>query len=215
MSSQTDQAASSRVPIILTALLALAIGAIVFQWLKDNQPGEVDTQTLTLLTPGKQLQSFELVDHKGQVFGMEQLQGQWNVLFFGFTNCPDICPTTMQLLKSIKDDLQQKQAWEGYRVLFVSVDPKRDTAEQLSRYVPFFDQEFVGLTGTDQQVSEFARQLSMPYIAEEPDDRGNYNVSHSASILLVGPNAALRGIISAPHDRSAIASDLALLHGTF
>ncbi|MGH1541114.1 MAG: SCO family protein [Arenicella sp.] len=200
------------VPIVLVALLAVVSGFILQQWSADNKSSDLpQAQTITWLTPGKPLVPFTLRDHKDQSFSIDRLQDKWTVMFFGFTNCPDICPTTMQLLKTVKDDLQGQNAWLDYQVVFMSVDPQRDDPAQLARYVPFFDSEFIGLTGEVADVQQFAKQMSMPFVIEASDDRGNYNVAHSASILLISPEAQLRGIISAPHEKELIAADLLAL----
>lgn len=199
------------ISIVLCGVLALIVGLMVAknkQTSTEQGIGEITLVSGTALNPGKAIQPFELRDHQGNVFDLERLKGQWTLLFFGFTNCPDICPVTMQLLKSVKNNLVEKDAWKNIQVGFLSVDPARDTVEQLSKYVPHFDPEFIGITGTVQNIELFTKQMSMPFQLEEKNDRGHYNVAHSASMLLISPDAELRGIISAPHRFDDIVTDL-------
>lgn len=208
------------IPAILCVLLLIVFGLIVAQLIgtaeRDSTIGstigsntaKLQLSSGTALNPGKPIQEFELLDHAGQPFGLDRLTGQWTVLFFGFTNCPDICPTTMQFLKTIKNKLAASGQWQGLQVGFMTVDPARDTVEHLARYVPHFDPEFVGITGSIANVQAFAKQMSMPFILEEKDERGHYNVAHSASLLLISPEAELRGIISAPHPFNELLADL-------
>ena len=200
------------IPIVLCGLLALVIGLIVAKTQQSSQ-GHENLQLVsgTALNPGKPIKPFDLLDHHGEKFDLERLQGKWTILFFGFTNCPDICPVTMQFLKSVKNNLIEQNAWENMQVGFFTVDPARDTVKQLSNYVPHFDPEFIGITGTIEAVEKFAKQMSMPFELEEKNERGYYNVAHSASLLLISPDAQLRGIISAPHQLQPIVTDVASL----
>ena len=200
------------IPIVLCGLLALVIGLIVAKTQQSSQ-GHENLQLVsgTALNPGKPIKPFDLLDHHGEKFDLERLQGKWTILFFGFTNCPDICPVTMQFLKSVKNNLIEQNAWENMQVGFFTVDPARDTVKQLSNYVPHFDPEFIGITGTIEAVEKFAKQMSMPFELEEKNERGHYNVAHSASLLLISPDAQLRGIISAPHQLQPIVTDVASL----
>jgi len=197
------------IPIVLCGLLALVIGLMVAKTQQSSQGSDAIKLTSgTALNPGKVIQPFDLLDHHGEVFDLDRLKGKWTVLFFGFTNCPDICPVTMHFLKSVKKHLVEKEAWGNVQVGFFTVDPARDTVEQLSNYVPHFDPEFIGITGSVKGVEQFAKQMSMPFQLEEKNERGHYNVAHSASLLLISPDAELRGIISAPHQLQPIVTDM-------
>lgn len=196
-------------PIVLCGLLALVIGLMVSKKLQTNQDsGMIKLVSGTALNPGKPIQPFDLLDHQGDVFDLNRLKGKWTLLFFGFTNCPDICPVTLHFLKSVKKSLVDKNAWENVQVGFLTVDPARDTPEQLSKYVPYFDPEFIGITGSIVGIEQFAKQMSMPFQLEEKNERGHYNVAHSASILLISPDAQLRGILSTPHQLKPIVTDM-------
>lgn len=160
----------------------------------------------TWLEPGRPLPEFTLVDQAAKPFSKEQLQGQWNVLFFGFTSCPDICPTTLTTLGSFEKSLQDLATSDRPQVVFVSVDPQRDTPDRVDAYVKFFSPTIRGVTGTPDAIASFADALHVPYaISPLPD--GSYTVDHSSALFLIGPDGALRAVFSAPHDATKLAAD--------
>ena len=122
-------------PRIMTVSEMRANGLFIFDTPRD--PGE-----------------FELINHHGQPFTEASLEGDWTLLFFGFTYCPDVCPTTMSFLAEVKENLVDTEA-ESTRVVMVSVDPARDTVEQLAQYVPYFHPEFLGVTGDFPDILSF------------------------------------------------------------
>jgi len=160
----------------------------------------------TWLEPGRPLPAFTLVDETGSAFGKERLEGRWSVLFFGFTSCPDICPTTLATLGSFGKSLGDLPEIERPQVVFVSVDPQRDTPDRVGAYVKFFSPEFKGITGSADDIAAFTDALHVPY-AITPLADGTYTVDHSSALFLVGPDASLRAVFSAPHDPSKLAAD--------
>lgn len=148
--------------------------------------------------------AFSLIDHRGQAFALEDLQGKWSLVFFGFASCPDICPTTLALLKQVKDQLHD-DIRQQVQVIMVSVDPARDDVASLSQYMPHFDPEFIGLTGEFLEIKRLATQLSAAFVkvrtGDHPDD---YTVDHSANIMLVNPRGHYHGFIKPPLDAPRI-----------
>ena len=141
---------------------------------------------------------FELLDHKGKSFSRAQLLGRWTLVFFGFTHCPDICPTTMVELADLKSQLASTEA-EATQVVMVSVDPARDTPERLSEYVPYFHPEFLGVTGDFAAILSFAQRLNAPFRKlSEPD--GDYQMEHTANVVLMNPRGDYHGFFRAPLD---------------
>ena len=141
---------------------------------------------------------FELLDHKGKSFSRAQLLGRWTLVFFGFTHCPDICPTTMVELADLKSQLANTEA-EATQVVMVSVDPARDTPERLSEYVPYFHPEFLGVTGDFTAILSFAQRLNAPFRKlSEPD--GDYQMEHTANVVLMNPRGDYHGFFRAPLD---------------
>ena len=160
-----------------------------------------------LLDPPGQLADFSLIDDQGVDFLPDQFKGKWNVLFFGFTYCPDICPLTMKQMADVKGLLGD--SCEDMRIFLVSVDPDRDKPENLRRYLDNFDNNFIGLTGAIDQVYRFSTQVNAPFfpVVNSPDP--NYTVDHSGSLILINPEANYAGFFRAPHDTQKITKALA------
>lgn len=141
---------------------------------------------------------FSLIDHHGSSFTREDLIDQWTLIFFGFTHCPDICPTTMADLAELKAQLVGTEASDA-RVVMLSVDPARDTPERLAQYVPYFHADFIGVTGDFTDILSFAQRLNAPFRkVSEPD--GAYQMEHSANVMLMNPRGDYHGFFRAPLD---------------
>ena len=141
---------------------------------------------------------FELIDHYGKPFNRSRLEGQWTLMFFGFTHCPDVCPTTMTFLNTFLASLEGTEAQDP-QIVMVSVDPARDTVEQLADYVPYFNPDFTGVTGEFLDLHRFATALNIPFRKVVEDD-GSYQVDHSSNIVLINPRGDYHGFFRAPLD---------------
>lgn len=201
---------------ILIMIAAVAAGA----WLGshtfsgkssgDKQPVmRIISEHTQALQPPKPVAAFELRTHRDEPFNPASLKGKWSFMFFGYTHCPDICPTTMQVLADMDKRLADLEPGfhDDTQVVFVSVDPARDTVQQLANYVPYFNRTFIGVTGEPEQIKQLTQQLGIMHMQVKGNDGGDYLVDHSASILLFGPDARVHGIFSAPHDAGRIAQD--------
>lgn len=143
----------------------------------------------SLFNPPLPVKPFSLTDHRGNIFTEKDLQKKWSFIFFGYTHCPDVCPSTLNKMASIFSALE-KNGDINTSFIFVSVDPKRDDAETLAKYVSYFNDSFLGLTGKEAEIKEFTRQVGTFYmISEETDGKteNDYQMDHSASILLFDP----------------------------
>lgn len=154
-------------------------------------------------------QDFSLTDHNGHTRSLADFRGKVVALFFGFTHCPDICPTTlsdlaaaMKLLGARSDDVQ---------VLFVSVDPERDTPEVLKAYVPHFDARFLGLTGTPEQIAATAETFKVFYARQNEAGGGDYTMDHSAGTYVFDRQGKLRIYLRYGQKPAEIAHDLGRL----
>ncbi len=194
-------------------LLALALFSIVgiagiaasALWRHHAPP--VDLTTGTFFTPSRELPDFSLIDQQGRVFGSANLRGRWSLLFFGYTNCPDLCPTTLTTLAAMQKRLRAAKAPVLPQVIFVSVDAKRDTPSQMATYVPYFDPEFIGLTAADQpSIEAVAKKLGVAVIIR-PASGGNYTVDHSGAIFVVDPGGRLTAILSGPFGVETLQGD--------
>ena len=161
------------------------------------------------IDPPRQLAEFKLIDDSSQVFLPEEFAGKWNILFFGFTYCPDICPLTMKQMSDVKESLGEYS--DNLRVFLVSVDPDRDKPENLRQYLDNFDKNFKGLTGEIDQIYKFSTQVNAPFFPVVNSPEPNYTVDHSGSLVLISPEAKYAGFFRAPHDTAKITKALASL----
>lgn len=150
----------------------------------------------------KQIMDFNTLDHNNQEFGLAQMNGKWSLIFFGYTHCPDICPITM----SVMDDVYKKMSIQAddVQVIFVSVDPERDSIEKLAQYVSYFNKDFIGLGGATEMVNSLTKQIGVAYYVNNEQQAEGYLVDHTASIFLFDPEARMVGKLSAPHDSSNV-----------
>jgi protein SCO1/2 len=191
----------------VVAIVAVASGILSARWLLQHRTGtQAALTTGTLISPARPLPPLALVDHDNRPFGAERLRGGWTFVFFGFTSCPDVCPVTMSALaqtsKLLKDLPQQLRP----RVVMISVDPERDTAERLAAYVKGFDPNFVGATAAKPEIDELAKRMGV-LVATRPLEGDNYTVDHTTSVFLIDPDGALHALFSPPHTPKLIADD--------
>ncbi len=194
---------------IFVGVLSAAGGISFWKVMQGPQPSI--SSTLMVLPEPRVIADFALVDDEGQSFSLENLRGHWTLMFFGFTNCPDVCPSALYDLNLVNEKLDQLRGEETptTQVVFVSVDPERDTPEKLSEYLGYFNPEFIGVTGSEAQLAPLAMQLGIAYEIEEHEPGAErYNVYHSVSFLLTDPDGHLYGVFPAPHDAEKITSDL-------
>lgn len=189
----------NKVISLIVALGALAAGIMLFGQLNKKVPVEFALH----YQQARDIKPFELTDHLGVAFNNESLKGQWSWVFFGYTSCPDVCPTTLQEMNFIYDDL--KAIASNSQMLLVSVDPKRDTQEKLASYIGYFNPEFKALHGDHGALFPFARNLGLMYAITEPEAQSddleshgasvsNYLVDHSASLVLINPDGKVEAI---------------------
>jgi protein SCO1 len=140
------------------------------------------------LVPAKQAFDFHLVDQDGKPFHLSQLRGKAVLFSFGFTHCPNVCPTTLSDLAKVYQALPAKDR-EKVQVLFVSIDPRRDKPETMKNYIPYFNDSFIGLTGTESQVAEAAKAYGAYYeiVHDSSANPDLYTVNHSALTYLISP----------------------------
>lgn len=174
----------------------------------------------TVLSDPMNISEFTLLDHTGLVFTRDNFRGKWTLLFFGYTHCPDICPMTLSVLDNTYKLLQQSGKEPLPQVVFVSVDPERDSEAALAEYVTYFNPEFIGVSGEKEQLQALAKPLGIFFSAEnaKADDEGkekDYQVNHSVSMLLIDPRARLRAIISPPHNANEIAENVTKISRVF
>lgn len=172
--------------IYICGIAAAVVGALFFQKLNTlPQP-----ENALYYQQARAVKPFKLTDHQGQPFTKEQLKDKWTLVFFGYTSCPDVCPTTLQNLGFIFDEL--KGIADNTQVVLVSVDPHRDTQEKLSQYIAYFNPEFIALRAGHEVLFPFSRNLGLMYAIS--DEGEGYLVDHSASIVLINPEGKISSI---------------------
>jgi len=189
------------------ALVAMLAGAWVAEISREHDARAMllPDQVITVFPDPKQLTAFALTDHENRQFDLASLKGKWSFLFFGFTHCPDICPTTLAVLARARDLIAKNAVGaEDIQFVFISVDPNRDTASKLGQYVRHFDATFFGVTGDNAQIGNLAGQLSAAYQVAITPGTENYPVYHTAAVFLVDPRARYHAVFTPPHDAETI-----------
>ncbi|GIZ10792.1 SCO family protein [Pseudomonas sp. NCCP-436] len=194
---------------VLVAIVALVLGLTVNKVLTRNgqgDPAALLDAGIVLLPQSRSLPALSLLNQDGETVMVDQLKGKWSLLFFGYTFCPDICPATLAQLRQLQGQLPE-ETLERLKVMMVSVDPHRDTPEQLSKYLGYFDAGFQGLTGQEETLQKFANAVSIPYIPADTS-KENYTVDHSGNLVIIGPDGTQRGFIRAPINPAKLAAQL-------
>ena len=143
--------------------------------------------------PSKLGGNFELTSHKGETFQLSDIKGKVGIIFFGFTHCPDVCPNTLleiqRLIVALDDQAKRIQ------VLFISVDPKRDTPDKLDSYVTYFNENIIGLTGSEEEIAKVLKQFNASVKFSGDTSSDVYNVEHTANMFLINKQGDIGSII--------------------
>jgi protein SCO1/2 len=197
---------------VMLATVALVTGiaviALAITYRENNARAVLlPDQVISVLPESKPLTAFALTDHNGHPFDLARLRGKWTFLFFGYTYCPDVCPTTLAELARAHTKIA-KHGGTGFdtQFVFVSVDPNRDTPAKLKQYVGYFDPSFVGVTGADPQIANLAGQLGARYEVQVKPGSDLYPVYHTPAIYLVDPKARFHAIFRPPYDPALISA---------
>ncbi len=163
---------------------------------------------LVRLETPRPVSGFRLKRHDGQPFTPASFRGHWNVLFFGYTHCPDVCPLALQTLRLAwrqlavnPQDPARPRAW------IVSVDPDRDSLALLEQYVTYFHADFTGVTGPADEIDKLTRQLGIVYGFEDREGDG-YTVNHSAHLVFIDPQGRMAAVLNPPYDADAVIRSL-------
>jgi len=213
----------TREKLMMAVLVAAAVVGIVLAgsgywalW-QSRSAAEEQFMPAPLITVGelKPQAKFSLVEDEKGVFDLKSLESRWSFIFFGFMYCPDICPTTLYDLSLVKQEIVIQGVNESdIQFVFISVDPARDKAAQIQRYVQYFDPAFLGATGSIGQLTNLTRQLGAPFRAEPETATNVYEVTHSSAVYLVDPLGRYAGIISPPFVASEVAAQFSELYRT-
>lgn len=202
--------------VILVIALAAGVGLLAAQryFSPADAAGASATRAVTLFPTPRPLPPFSLQQSDGTALVQGELNGHWTIVFIGFTFCPDVCPMTLTELG------QAQRQWEDLpeavrpRVLFVSVDPERDTPERIGEYVAAFHGDTLAATADIPTLEAFTRALSLVFMKVPAPDgmaENQYTIDHSAAMALIDPQGRMAGVLQPPLDPQAIAEDLRML----
>lgn len=167
-----------------------------------------DLENATVFLQPRVIAPFKLQDDTDKPFTNANLSERWSLLFFGFTHCAMICPTIMTELNKMYQLLEKDEVKGLPQVVFISVDPERDTVKRVHDYVRSFNPNFVGVTGDEKQIAALSKQMGAMYLKiTNKDDPKNYDIDHSAFIMLVDPKGQMYGIFSSPHEAQTMAKN--------
>lgn len=192
--------------IVILTIVAFVAGLFLARVLFPPPAEPPQTERASVLPSPRDLPPLHLTDQDGRPLPADFFAGHWTLVFFGFTHCPDICPTTLATLARTVQQLGGLPAEQRPRVLLVSVDPERDEPAKLAAYVRFFDPAFLAATGSLRDVAEAAAAFGVPY-AKVSLPGGGYTMDHGAGIFLVGPAGGIVAYSSGPHDAGILARD--------
>ncbi len=201
--------------LVLALLLAVALAAGIWVAVSIQQPGgettaESVTSTATVLPSAMELPPVSLVDQTGAQIDQSFFEGQWDVVFFGFATCPDVCPITLGVLREAQRQLEQNGTAAPPRIVLVSVDPERDTPEILTEYMQGFGDNSVAVTGELDQLRTLTSELGI-FFEKRYIDEDFYTMDHSSVVLVIGPNGKVSALFSGPHRAENFVNDLAIL----
>ena len=212
----------------------LLLGAMLFALGGCQQADEIpETEAAFVLPEVVTLTDFKLTNHRLGEYGIENTRGKWSLFFFGYTHCPDVCPTELFMMAEMMRAIEKDPSVlvQPPQVVFVSLDPQRDTPESLQQYAAFYHASFIGITGSQSSVDELSKEMGVFYervyhrngdvltldseedVPEELKD--SYLINHSASIFLLNPAGDLHAIFAPPHDPNRMIRDLAVIQGAW
>jgi protein SCO1/2 len=188
---------------LLTFILSLLIAC-------SNQQEDFDIQQAltdaTYLEQGLEIPDFNLTDQNAQLATKDLLRDSYNLLFFGFTNCPDICPITLGIISMIELIVN-----DTVNLIFVSVDPLRDSPEMIKNYLNNFNARFIGLTGDEEELAKLWSALGITVHRMDDPDGSSYNVTHNGTVFLLNPEGRMIGLTNHPADPVSLNQDIALM----
>lgn len=211
----TQQAGIRNTIIIVLAFILLVVYGFVWRM---SQPVIMDDEQLRVngaivLDQPRIFSDFELVDHRGEIFNIARMQDTWTIVFFGFTHCPDICPTTLAVLNDMYSKMKDSEK-EQLQIVMISLDAERDTVEALADYVPYFNEEFIGVTGNKHLIHRLTAEINIAYnkVSLEGED---YTVDHSTQLVLINPKGHYHGFFRAPHSETMLRSTWRSISSSF
>lgn len=200
--------------VVLLALAGLFSGIFVGQHIHFKKKIDTSTFNGTYLENPRQVNQFSLTGIDEKSFNNKNLKANWTLMFFGFTSCGYVCPTTMAELSKMYRLLEEKGVKNLPRIVMVSIDPERDSPEKLRNYVTSFHPAFYGALGEEDSIKSMTREMGIAYakvIEKGTNDPNNYDIQHSGALMLFNPNGELNAFFTSPHHADLLAKDYMLL----
>ncbi len=200
--------------VFFIALVALLSGMLISQRVHLTKGLAKSQLHGTFLDKPRKVASFALMGIDNAPFNNASLKGHWTMLFFGFTNCGSICPTTMAELAKMYRILEKKGTKKLPQVVMISVDPERDSLKKLNQYVKAFDPHFYGARGDETLIAAMTKEMGVAYIKIMPEaieDAQNYDIEHTGTVMLFNPQGELSAFFTMPHDASSLAKEYLLV----
>jgi Uncharacterized protein SCO1/SenC/PrrC, involved in biogenesis of respiratory and photosynthetic systems len=219
----------SKSTLLITVAFIVSIGVSVFSVNTDTDYGALKKQLKVshiLHKPDKKLPDFALIDHNEQPYNNAHLKDQWTLLTFIYTHCPDVCPTVLMDMASIKMGLESAELKVIPELVAITFDPKRDTPKVLKTYVTHFDKDFIGISGDQAQIDQLIKpfgtyyerlievngeSIIIPNGTKLPEGVKNYSINHTAWMYLLSPDGQIFAGFPTPHKPNAIAKDIELI----
>ena len=190
--------------LTLSALIAATSGIWLGQIFTDNTDISIKPATIqgAIYPNAKVIKNFELIDQLSNKVTKSGFFGHWSLIFVGYTHCPDICPTTLAVMDQVDEFMSQQQI-QPPNIVFLSIDPERDTPQKLKSYVSYFNKKFIALTGSLSEITKVTQQLNAvfrkaPGMSGEISEK-DYLMDHSSALMLINPDGNLQSILTAPH----------------
>lgn len=196
---------------VLVVALVVLVAAIVWRPSADRIAAP---SVATILPAQRELPDVAFVDQNGSAFHLASMRGRFTWLFFGFTNCPDICPLTLKSLADARAAIAARAPATTPKVVFVSVDQNRDTPERIAEYLSHFDSEFIGVTASEADLAPLLKTLGVT-VEKHDHGGGAYTVVHNPTLYVLGPGADWIALSRGPQDAATLAADYPLIRARY
>jgi len=185
--------------------IVLVLGLLLHSKLRTPtlSADQLREQGVFLLPRPRDIAPFSLTDDLGNTFDNKNLKGRWTFVFFGFTQCPDICPVTLSEMAKAYASIEDEKLKQDFQGVLVTVDPERDTQAILNAYVAAFSQDFVGVLGERDPLATFASQVNAAF-AKMPAQDQEYTMDHTGNLIIINPMGHYHGFIKLPHNAQTI-----------
>ena len=194
----------NKLQISLIAITAIVAGVWLGQLTTNNSRSSIKTEAIqgAIYPKAKEIKDFNLINQDSSTITKADFKHHWSLIFIGYTHCPDVCPTTLAVMNQVHQ-LMSTQQLQPPKIVFLSVDPERDTVETLKPYIHYFNKSFIALTGSLDEVTRLSLQLNSRFMkaagASGDITKEDYLMDHSSALLLMNPDGNLQSVLTAPH----------------